>query len=125
MADLPPKIIQDYKCPMSSVQRILYEDLMKGSNIKSEISKFVQEKFKEDMTTNNDDLDPVESDSVAVSRPTTHVFQLLQYLRKLCVHPSLILTPENPMNSEINSELARNHTKMTDLCVAPKFQMLK
>ena len=125
LADLPPKIIQDYKCPMSSVQRILYEDLMKGSNIKSQISKFVQEKFKEDMTTNNDDLDPVESDSVAVSRPTTHVFQLLQYLRKLCVHPSLILTPENPMNSEINSELARNHTKMTDLCVAPKFQMLK
>lgn len=124
LKDLPPKIIQDYKCPMSSIQRILYDDLLKGSNVRSEISKFVSEKFKED-----DVIAPIvdadiDEGVVSNSKPT-HVFQVLQYLRKLCVHPSLVLTPGNVLSGDVEAELKRCNLKMNDLSVAPKFQMLK
>lgn len=128
LADLPPKIIQDYKCPMSSIQRLLYEDLMKGTGVKSEVSKFVHEKFKEDVSGGEyEEQDGLSGDgggSGAVTKQT-HVFQLLQQLRKLCVHPSLLLTPDHPLLPEVNSELSKTNAKMTDLSVAPKFQMLK
>ena len=138
LADLPPKIIQDYKCPMSSVQRMLYEEVLKGSGIKSEISKFVKEKLSGDDSDIDErditgidtghDTDTVPS-VISTSNNSTstgnHVFQVLQYLRKLCVHPSLVLEPGHPLTSEINSELQKNNMKMSDLAVAPKFQMLK
>jgi hypothetical protein len=154
LSDLPPKIIQDYKCPMSSVQRILYDHLLAGSGIRTEISKYVKEKFVNEgaiqdvvvVSEGGDNEESIElSDISSVSSsvsavndqktktkssnatPPLHVFQVLQYLRKLCVHPSLVLSPSNqhPMMAEIDAELQRTRSKLTDLSVAPKFQMLK
>jgi SNF2 family DNA or RNA helicase len=138
LSDLPPKIIQDYKCPMSSIQKILYDDLLRGSHVKSEISKFVKEKFKEELEGNgngnvaDEDVIEYESNSTSTTKmintiksKPTHVFQVLQYLRKLCVHPTLVLSENDALMPQINSELFKNNLKMTDLSVAPKFQMLK
>lgn len=130
LSDLPPKIIQDYKCPMSSIQKLLYDDLLKGSGVKTEISKFVKDKFRNDDGADEEDI---SSEASEIEYPSNnnnnnkqpHVFQVLQYLRKLCVHPSLVLTPGHHLMPEINSELQRNNMKMSDLSVAPKFQMLK
>ena len=123
LSDLPPKIIQDYKCPMSSIQKLLYEDLLKGTVVKSEISRFVKEKFSDVQHEEEEIYEPDVETEHNGSKP--HVFQVLQYLRKLCVHPSLVLTPEHPLMPEINAELQRHNMKMSDLSVAPKFQMLK
>ena len=68
--DLPPKIIQDYYCDLSPVQKALYEDFAK--------SRAAEEAGEE-----------VQDDAVAGGQ--THVFQSLQYLRKLCNHPSLVM----------------------------------
>lgn len=71
--DLPPKIIQDYYCELSDLQRYMYDDFSKSD---ARVSA-------EDVVRS--------SDSAAVKGNQQHVFQSLQYLRKLCNHPALVL----------------------------------
>ena len=63
LKDLPPKITQDYYCELSPIQQLLYEDFAKE---------------QKDKTKTNADK--------------THIFQALQYLRKVCNHPKLAHT---------------------------------
>ncbi|MCO5611453.1 hypothetical protein L7F22_065706 [Adiantum nelumboides] len=78
LADLPPKIVQDRYCELSPLQLKLYEKFS-ISQAKADISNLVQEYG-------------VSSDSEGSgSRTSSHVFQGLQYLRKLCSHPLLVL----------------------------------
>ncbi|KAI8999034.1 SNF2 chromatin remodeling protein [Trametes punicea] len=69
--DLPPKIIQDYYCELSELQKFLYDDFSK-SRAKMEA---------EDVVRSNKEQDGEQQ----------HIFQSLQYLRKLCNHPALVL----------------------------------
>ena len=69
--DLPPKIIQDYYCELSELQKFLYDDFSK-SRAKMEV---------EDVVRSNKETDGEQQ----------HIFQSLQYLRKLCNHPALVL----------------------------------
>ncbi len=105
--DLPPKIIQDLTAEMSPIQRIIYDDLLASSAIKSEISEFVSTEAANETPKNQ------------------HIFRVLQYLRKLCVHPQLVLEASHPLSSRIEAEIAARNLSLTDLAVAPKFQMLK
>jgi TATA-binding protein-associated factor len=67
--DLPPKIIQDYYCNLSDVQKQLYDDFSHSQAIA--------------------DVGDVVSTGGG-GKGQTHVFQSLQYLRKLCNHPCLV-----------------------------------
>ncbi|KAI0927991.1 hypothetical protein AcW2_004145 [Taiwanofungus camphoratus] len=70
--DLPPKIIQDYYCELSDLQKFLYDDFSKSrAGLAAE--------------------GVVRSDQNDKGGDQQHVFQSLQYLRKLCNHPALVL----------------------------------
>ncbi|AEE79207.1 ROOT GROWTH DEFECTIVE 3 [Arabidopsis thaliana] len=80
LSDLPEKIIQDRYCDLSPVQLKLYEQFS-GSSAKQEISSII----KVDGSADSGNAD------VAPTKASTHVFQALQYLLKLCSHPLLVL----------------------------------
>ncbi|KAG6504315.1 hypothetical protein ZIOFF_036646 [Zingiber officinale] len=78
LSDLPEKIIQDRYCDLSPVQLKLYEHFS-FSSAKKEITSLVKE---------------YEASSVGestASKATSHVFQAMQYLLKLCSHPLLVI----------------------------------
>lgn len=97
LKDLPPKIIQDYYCEMSPLQIELYQDFAK-SNVSDNIKKSLglldgeEESEPEDLKKGNGE----------------HVFQALQYLRKVVNHPSLVLNSEHPKWNKIKSEFGHN-----------------
>ncbi|EJU05341.1 hypothetical protein DACRYDRAFT_113489 [Dacryopinax primogenitus] len=72
LKDLPPKIIQDYYCDLSELQQALYDDFAKSQG----------------------GTEAIEATQNAGSN-RQHVFQSLQYLRKLCNHPALVLKGTN------------------------------
>lgn len=80
LADLPEKIIQDRYCDLSPVQLKLYEQFS-HSEAKKEISTLVE-------TCGSSDP---KDDAPSTSNASSHVFQALQYLLKLCSHPLLAI----------------------------------
>ncbi|KAJ0247023.1 TATA-binding protein-associated factor BTAF1 [Hirschfeldia incana] len=80
LSDLPEKIIQDRYCDLSPVQLKLYEQFS-GSHAKQEITSII----KVDGSTDSGNVE------AAPTKASTHVFQALQYLLKLCSHPLLVL----------------------------------
>lgn len=76
--DLPPKIIQDYYCDLSSVQKLLYEEFHT-----SRAAKETQEEVIASVNAGGD-----------IAEPQRHVFQTLQFLRKLCNHPLLAVNQD-------------------------------
>ncbi|KAG8699789.1 TATA-binding protein-associated factor mot1, partial [Ceratobasidium sp. 395] len=68
--DLPPKIIQDHYCELSDMQKHLYDAFAQsqaGDTVQGAVT------------------------SKSANPNQQHVFQSLQYLRKLCNHPALIV----------------------------------
>ncbi|KAJ3152127.1 TATA-binding protein-associated factor mot1 [Geranomyces michiganensis] len=110
--DLPPKIIQDYYCELSDLQKSLYEDFAKS-----------QAKEGAEQILNGADAD----DSATEKKPkkSGHVFQALQYLRKLVNHPSLVINPSHPQYAKIQARLAVSKSGIKDLVHAPKIQALQ
>ncbi|XP_048862553.1 TATA-binding protein-associated factor 172 isoform X1 [Brienomyrus brachyistius] len=112
LQDLPPKIIQDYYCNLSPLQVQLYEDFAKSRakvNVEDSISTAIV---------------PEEEDTPKL-KATGHVFQALQYLRKLCNHPALVLTPVHPEYKRITEQLTAQHSSLRDIQHAPKLSALK
>ncbi|XP_014493831.1 TATA-binding protein-associated factor BTAF1 isoform X1 [Vigna radiata var. radiata] len=109
LSDLPEKIIQDRYCDLSPVQYKLYEQFS-GSRVKQEMSSIV---------TTNESAAPEGSGTS--TKASSHVFQALQYLLKLCSHPLLVTgekIPDSlspillelfPAGSDIVSELHKLH----------------
>ncbi|EFA86022.1 SNF2-related domain-containing protein [Heterostelium album PN500] len=56
---------------------------------------------------------------------TTHVFQALQYLRKLCSHPQFVLNQNHPQYNAIIKELKASKSDITDIEHSPKLTTLK
>lgn len=79
--DLPPKIIQDYYCDLSKVQQSLYEDFQASKASEDAVKVLASESDKED----------ADMDNAPTPTPNKHIFQTLQYLRKLCNHPMLAM----------------------------------
>ena len=101
--DLPPKIIQDYYCDLSPLQTRLYDD-------------FSSSQAKKDAAGE------VASDS---SRQPQHVFQALQYLRKLVSHPSLVFRPELQGHAQLLTKLQLGPDALSDIHHAPKLLALR
>ncbi|KAA1101050.1 TATA-binding protein-associated factor mot1 [Puccinia graminis f. sp. tritici] len=101
--DLPPKIIQDYYCELSPIQKRLYEDFS-NSQAKVEAESLIKT-------------------SQRTKASAQHVFQALQYLKKLVNHPSLVLRPDLPQHQPIISKLGPKGLR--DITHAPKLLALR
>lgn len=106
LSDLPPKIVQDYYCELSGIQKQLYKDFA----VKQK--KTIEENVKDGMTEE-------------VQETKSHVFQALQYMRKLCNHPALVLSPSHPKYSDIMAEMARTNSDIRNIEHSPKLMSLK
>ena len=98
LEDLPPKIIQDYYCDLSDIQKMLYQEFSS-------------------MEKKNPDESGKEKGQ--------HVFQALQYLRKLCNHPSFVLTKNHPMYEKVMIKLQQEKRTINDIKNAPKLLALQ
>lgn len=105
LSDLPPKIIQDYYCELSDLQKQLYKEFTskQKSVVKEEIIG--------------------EADSEKEKK--SHVFQALQYMRKLCNHPALVLSQNHPKFTQITDYLKSRHSTLHSIEHAPKLTTLK
>jgi TATA-binding protein-associated factor len=54
-----------------------------------------------------------------------HTFEALQYLRRLCNHPSLVLTPQHPEYDSVMEELQEEGKTINDVTLSPKLLSLK
>lgn len=106
--DLPPKIIQDYYCDLSEVQKILYDDFSK-SQAKMQAEDVIRSK----------------GPSSAKDGTQQHVFQSLQYLRKLCNHPSLVTATNADAVSAALAKVGCAAGDLSDIHHAPKLQALR
>ena len=100
--DLPPKILQNYYCDLSELQKKLFEDFAKKER------KTLAEK--------------AGSDSKEAKQ---HIFQALQYMRKLCNSPSLVVKEDHKQYAAIQSQLARQNSSLKDVAHAPKLTALR
>jgi len=100
--DLPPKIIQDYYCELSDVQKELYDEFSKSTAAEEAGEAVAQEG----------------------GPGKQHVFQSLQYLRKLCNHPALVLDKEPERFKTIQAKIG-SKLPLRDISHAPKLEALR
>jgi TATA-binding protein-associated factor len=100
--DLPPKIIQDYYCELSELQRQLYDDFSK-----SRAGQATQETLKTEQPSQQ------------------HVFQSLQYLRKLCNHPALVFNKDKEAIKTALAKIGAGDSGLSDIQHAPKLLALR
>ncbi|KEF58727.1 uncharacterized protein A1O9_06653 [Exophiala aquamarina CBS 119918] len=100
--DLPPKILQNYYCDPSDLQKRLFEDFFK----------------KERKTVEN-------SVGSADKEAKQHIFQALQYMRKLCNSPALVVKEGNKQYEAIQKQLAASKSSLRDVAHAPKLGALR
>ncbi|XP_033118487.1 TATA-binding protein-associated factor 172-like [Anneissia japonica] len=109
--DLPPKIIQDYYCELSPLQVQLYEDFAKSR----------AKRGVEDAVHSNEG----ENKQRIPQKGSTHIFQALQYLRKVCNHPLLVVNQKHPQYDNITRQLKEQNSSLNDIQHAPKLTALK
>lgn len=102
--DLPPKIIQDVECDLGTIQKELYDDYNRGGKDVEEL---------------------LEGEEEAPLEEKQHVFQTLQYLRKLVNHPSLVFDASNPKHRAIEDRLVKSGGSLKDIRHAPKLEALR
>lgn len=100
--DLPPKILQNYYCDLSDLQKRLFEDFFK----------------KERKTVENSIGSSDKGDK-------QHIFQALQYMRKLCNSPALVVKEGNKQYDAIQKQLATTKSSLRDVVHAPKLAALR
>ena len=101
--DLPPKILQNYYCDLSELQRNLFDDFTKrqGQEIQAKAGNADRESKQ-------------------------HIFQALQYMKKLCNSPALVVKgPANKAYEPTQQYLKKNNTTIDDIIHAPKLGALK
>jgi TATA-binding protein-associated factor len=127
LSDLPPKIIQDLMCDLSPLQQRLYNDFAAkqkaGEMVKDAILSAAQVEGKGAAK---------EAKAKEGGRATegeggaaTHIFQALQYLRKLSNHPKLVLSPLHPEMANVNKMLKNEGLTLDDISLAPKLLALR
>lgn len=100
--DLPPKILQNYYCDLSDLQKKLFDDFTK-----KETHKLAAEAGRDDKEAKQ------------------HIFQALQYMRKLCNSPAMVLKPGHPKYDDTQRILAKGNTSLEDAVHAPKLTALR
>ncbi|OAA38063.1 hypothetical protein NOR_06808 [Metarhizium rileyi] len=100
--DLPPKILQNYYCDLSDLQKKLFEDFTRkqGKKLQSEAGR--------------DDKEAKQ-----------HIFQALQYMRKLCNSPAMVMKQGTQVYDDTQKILQKQGTSIEDTIHAPKLTALK
>lgn len=101
--DLPPKIIQDYSCHLTPLQLKLHDFYVKTQSGDGDGSSAAAAAGGAAGGTGG-------AGAGAAKAPPKHIFQTLQFLKKLTNHPSLVLTDDHPLRAEINKELRASRT---------------
>ncbi|XP_015610317.1 TATA-binding protein-associated factor 172 [Cephus cinctus] len=110
LQDLPPKITQDYYCDLSPLQRRLYEDFR---------------------TRHSAALQPLYSSSTTSTPSSTsnprggHVFEALRYIRNVCNHPKLVLSPRHPQYQQVCALLKQQQSTLENIEHGAKLPALK
>ncbi|KAF8445155.1 putative TBP associated factor [Terfezia claveryi] len=99
--DLPPKIIQNYYCDLSDLQKKLYDDFAK-----KQVKQISAEGVQDD------------------KQAKQHIFQALQYMRKLCNSPALVLNEKHPQYEKMTKQLVKEKSHIRDPIHAPKLGAL-
>lgn len=115
LKDLPPKIIQDYNCELSPLQVRLYEDFAK-SKTKQGLEISLCEETNGASTS-------VDTETVATNKH--HIFQALQYLKRVCNHPKLVLTPQHPEYTKITASLKERNSGLDEIGHSAKLCALR
>ncbi|KAJ7090312.1 SNF2 superfamily chromatin remodeling protein [Mycena belliarum] len=102
--DLPPKIIQDYYCELSEVQKYLYDNFSK-SQAHTSAEEAVQ--------------------AGGGDKQQQHIFQSLQYLRKLCNHPAFVLKDDKEAIKAALGKAVGQPDDLRDIHHAPKLLALR
>lgn len=125
--DLPPKIIQDVECELSDVQKKLYDEFIKSKDRESVEDALVETARKGKNDNGDDDVGSGggDDDDDDDKLPQQHVFQKLQYLRKLANHPSLVLDPAVPAQKKLLDQVNASRGTLAGLIHAPKLQALR
>ena len=134
LSDLPPKIIQDLMCDLSPLQQRLYNDFAAkqkaGEMVKDALLSAAQAegkgaakeaKAKEGGRATEGEGGAAKGEGGAA----THIFQALQYLRKLSNHPKLVLSPLHPEMANVNKMLKNEGRTLDDISLAPKLLALR
>lgn len=100
--DLPPKILQNYYCDLSELQKQLFEDF-----------------FKKERKTVENSVGSTDKEA------KQHIFQALQYMRKLCNSPALVVKEGNKQFDAIQKQLATSKSSLRDVAHAPKLGALR
>lgn len=108
LSDLPPKIIQDYYCELSEVQKYMYDDFSQSS-------------------AHGTAEDVVRSEKNENKAGQQHIFQSLQYLRKLCNHPALVLKGDVAAVRDVLEKTGHkgDSPTLSDIHHAPKLLALR
>jgi len=118
LQDLPPKIIQDYYCDLSRVQQSLYDDFQASKASDKAVKSLVDESNKGEA-----DMEP------PAAAPQKHIFQTLQYLRKLCNHPMLALGADTQRYQEVVRRVSASDKDVSrdpwDISHSPKLLALQ
>lgn len=101
LSELPPKIMQDYFCNMTPLQHRLYEDFatdfQQGGGLSS--GSGVEE---------------------SNGKGGSHVFKALSYMRRLCSHPKLVLSPKHPEYIAVHRALREQGKTIDDITSSAK-----
>lgn len=100
--DLPPKIIQNYYCDPSELQRRLFETFTKKEQ--KELANKVGSTEKADKE---------------------HIFQALQYMRRLCNSPALVVKEGHKQYNDVQKYLSAKQSYIRDVSHAPKLAALR
>lgn len=115
--DLPPKIIQDYYCEMSQLQIDLYQDFAKSD---------ASENIKNSLGLIDENEEQLEDKKVQPPQASNeHVFQALQYLRKVVNHPCLVMKPDHPRWSKVQAELKATNSTINEYKYSGKLTALR
>lgn len=100
--DLPPKIIQNYYCDPSELQKKLFEDFSKKEQ------KELQDKVGSGERSDKE-----------------HIFQALQYMRRLCNSPALVVKEGHKQYNDVQNYLTTKRSTIRDVSHAPKLTALR
>ncbi|KAG7175040.1 TATA-binding protein-associated factor 172-like [Homarus americanus] len=106
---LPFLLRRDYYCELSPLQEELYED-------------FARTQASQDI---NESLRSTDQGKDEQAPKHGHIFQALQYLRKVCNHPKLVLKPRHPEYERISAKLKTCSLSMSDISHSAKLPALK
>ncbi|EDQ86722.1 uncharacterized protein MONBRDRAFT_38338 [Monosiga brevicollis MX1] len=107
LTELPPKIIQDYPCELTPVQTHLYEA------------------YSQSQTRSLDSAVDAASSGHSSKQDSQHVFQSLQFLRKVCNHPALALKSGTALAERVLTEVASAHHQPRDYQLSGKLVALR